>query len=113
MLFFLVGAIDRVGIQLPSLVTGELDLRASYVAMLPIRLALLKSTAFALGVFAWRTTRTDWGGGALDKAWRGLGYVMLLVGAGFVFAFIPAPLAILVWATALAVREVRRPTGVS
>lgn len=105
LLFVVVGAIDRVGLQLGTLIQDQDALHASITGLLPVRFAVLKCTVLAIGVFAWRTTRGGRQAGPLGKAWSALGFLMLLVGLGFFFAFFPAPAAILVWAVALTVKE--------
>jgi hypothetical protein len=109
-LFFLVvGAIDRVGIQLPFLLTDERSVQASVAALLPIRFALMKCVVLTICIFAWRTTRNAPASGAMSRLWRAYGSVMAFVGVAFVFVFIPAPVAILVWAVGLTAAEWRRP----
>jgi hypothetical protein len=105
-LFFVVGAIDRTMAQLPGL-TSDADAIAGIAAMLPVRLAVLKATVVAIGVFAWRTTRTKSPGGVLSFAWQVLGYLVLAVSLVFLYIFVPAPLAFAVWAIALTARELR------
>jgi hypothetical protein len=100
-----VGAIDRVGIQMIGLVQDESLLRTSIAGLLPVRFGLLKCTVLAIGVFAWRTSQVGSGAGILVMAWKGLGWLLLLAGLLFLFAFVPAPLAISVWAIALTLRE--------
>jgi hypothetical protein len=102
--FFLVGAIDRVVEDLYGLVADEETRRMALTAMLPVRLAVLKTAAMAMALFAWRTTRIGEARGALDRAWRGLGYLVLATGILFVFVFVPAPVVFFVWAAALTVR---------
>lgn len=105
-LFFLVvGAIDRVGVQLPFLLADERSVEASVAAMLPIRFALMKCAVLTVCVFAWRTTRNGPGVGASSKLWRAYGYLMVFMGVAFVFVFIPAPLALFVWAAGLTAAE--------
>ena len=76
----------------------------------PIRFAILRSLVLLVGVFAWRTTRSGWGSGLGDKAWRGLGYLVLAFGIVFMFVFVPAPVLIVLWAVGLTVREARHPS---
>ena len=76
-----------------------------------MRFALLKSTVAAIGVFAWRVTREGSGEGTPGLIWRGLGYLTLVVCVAFLYAFVPAPLVIMVWAFALVGRELRAPTA--
>jgi hypothetical protein len=83
--FFLVGAIDRVVEDLHGLVVDEDTRRVALTAMLPVRLAVLKTAAMCMALFAWRTTRIGEARGALDRAWRGLGYLVLATGIVFVF----------------------------
>jgi hypothetical protein len=107
--FFLVGTIDRVVEDLPGLIADEETRRVALIAMLPVRLAVLKAAAMAMALFAWRTTRIGGAGvGAVDKAWRGLGYLVLASGVAFVFVFVPAPVVFFVWAVALTVRHASR-----
>jgi hypothetical protein len=104
--FFLVGAIDRVVEDLHGLVVDEDTRRVALTAMLPVRLAVLKTAAMGMALFAWRTTRIGEARGALDRAWRGLGYLVLATGIVFVFVFVPAPVVFFLWAAGLAVRHV-------
>jgi hypothetical protein len=104
--FFLVGAIDRVVADLPGLVADEETRRIAITAMLPIRLAVLKTAAMGMALFAWRTTRVGEARGALDRVWRGLGHLVLATGVLFVFVFVPAPVVFFLWAAALTVRHV-------
>jgi hypothetical protein len=107
--FFLVGAIDRVVEDLPGLIADEDTRRVALIAMLPVRLAVLKAAAMAMALFAWKTTRIGGAGaGALNRAWRGLGYLVLASGVAFVFVFVPAPVVFFVWAAALTVRHASR-----
>jgi hypothetical protein len=103
-LFFLLGAIDRVAAQLPSLMRDADSAEAGLIALLPIRFAVLKTAAFSLAVFAWRTTTTTDGKGTLVWVWRGFGYVILALGVLFIFIFIPLPIAFFVWAVGLTVK---------
>lgn len=111
LLFLVVGAIDRVGLQLVTTLQDDAALRASISGMLPVRFALLKCTVLAICLFAWRTTRGGWAGGLAGKAWAALGVLVLVVGLAFLFAFVPAPLAIFLWAAALTVHEWGRPAA--
>jgi hypothetical protein len=67
---------------------------------------VLKTAAMGMALFAWRTTRIGEARGALDRAWRGLGYLVLATGIVFVFVFVPAPVVFFLWAAGLAVRHV-------
>ena len=107
LLFFVVGAIDRVGVQLPGLLASDEVVVAAVAATLPVRFALLKSAVLALGVLAWGTTRPSFVGGVGNRAWRGLGWMMLLASIGFLFAFIPVPLAFFVWGIMLTLLSMR------
>jgi len=89
--FFMVASIDRVAAQLPALVADAETRRVALTALLPLRLAVLKTAAMALALFAWRTTREEAGRGFLARAWRGMGYLVLATGILFVFVFVPAP----------------------
>jgi hypothetical protein len=102
--FFLVGAIDRAIEDVHGLVADEETRRMALTAMLPVRLAVLKTAAMAMALFAWRTTRSGEARGALDRVWRGLGYLVLATGILFVFVFVPAPVVFFLWAAALTVR---------
>jgi hypothetical protein len=110
-LFLVVGAVDRVGIQLPTLLPTRDAVLSSVAAVLPVRFALLKSAVVTLGVFAWGTTREALSRGAGDKIWRGFGWLTLLLSVGFVFVFNPAPIAFFLWGTVLAVRSLRGSAG--
>jgi hypothetical protein len=107
LLWLVVGSIDRVGIQLPDLVASDEALVAAVAATLPIRLATLKGAVVTLGLFAWRTTRTGAAAGAARRAWRGLGWVVLALSLGFVFAFVPVPVVFAVWGVIFAVQQAR------
>jgi hypothetical protein len=105
-LFFLLGALDRVGIQLPALAPDGEAVRAALMAMLPVRAAVLKTAVVALGALAWTTTRAPGGKGMWTGAWRGLGWVILAGSGLFVFVFVPAPLLFFVWGLGLTFRLV-------
>ena len=109
LLFFVVGAIDRVGVQLPGLLASDEIVVAAVAATLPVRFALLKSAVLALGVLAWGTTRPSFAGGVGNRAWRGLGWMMLLASIGFLFIFIPVPPAFFVWGITLTLLSMRTP----
>lgn len=111
LLLFVVGSIDRVGIELPSLIPDTADRRAALGALLTVRFAVLRSHLVAVGVFAWRTTRSRWGSGVLAKLWPGLGYIVLAGCIGFLFVPIPVPILLLIWATTLTVHQVKVRSG--
>lgn len=102
-----LGTIDRAGMQLPTLLPSEQEVRVAVAAMLPIRFAVLKATVLMLGVFAWGTTRTNDGRGIPMRLWRALGWLVLVVSIAFLFVFIPVPIAFCVWATGLTVKCAR------
>lgn len=113
LLWLTVGSIDRVGMQLPDLIASDEALVAAVAATLPIRFALLKGAVVTLGLFAWRTTRTGEAGGPAKRVWRGLGWVVLALSVGFMFVFIPVPIAFAVWGITLAAQHARAmPRGV-
>jgi hypothetical protein len=107
LLWLTVGAIDRVGIQLPDLITSDEALLATVAATLPTRLAILKGAVIALGVLAWRTTRTGESGGPANRVWRGFGWVVLALSVAFMFAFIPVPVVFAIWGLTLAAQYSR------
>ena len=106
-LWLVLASMDRVGTQLPDLLSEEAVITA-HTAGLPVRFAVLKAAGVTFGVFAWRTTRLDPLDGAGERLWRGLGWLMLLIGVVFVLFFVPLPIAFAVWAVAWAVREAYR-----
>ncbi len=109
-LFFLIGCIGRILAQLPIFISSADALDVAVLGVLGVRFAVLKTTVFALGVFAWRTTVP---GSALERVspiGRGLGYLVLAASAVFVFIFVPIPLLIMVWAAWLAVQFGRMRT---
>ncbi len=100
----ILGCIDVVGIQLHSLLPKEEEVRAAVAALLPIRFAVLKATVVVLGLFAWGTTRTTAGHGLAVRAWRILGWFVLVVSVAFLFVFVPAPIAFCLWAAGLTLK---------
>jgi hypothetical protein len=110
-LWLVVGAVDRVGIQLPALLSTNEAVVAAIAVTLPIRFGILKAAVVALGFFAWRTTRVKTGDGAGARVWRGFGWVVLVASLGFLFAFLPVPVVFAVWGIALAVRDLRARRG--
>ena len=111
LLWLTVGSIDRVGIQLPDLVASDEALLAAVAAALPTRYAILKGAVLALGLFAWRTTRAGDAEGPARGVWHGLGWVVLALSVGFMFAFIPVPVAFAIWGVTLAARYARASPG--
>jgi len=108
LLFMAVGAIDRVGVQLPGLLSTDDAVVSAVAATLPVRFALLKSAVVMLGVLAWGTTRVSLAGGAGSWMWRGLGWLVLLSSIGFLFVFIPVPVVFFVWGATLSLMSLRR-----
>ena len=104
LLGLVLASVDRVGIQLSALLPTNEAAVDAVAAMLPIRFAILKATVVALGLFAWRTTRSGTTRGAGPRVWRGFGWVVLVASVGFVFAFIPVPVVFSVWGVVLAIR---------
>jgi len=104
-LFFLIGNLGRVLAVLPDLIAEPGQLHAAVLGLLPVRLAALRTCVFALGIFAWRTTREPASEGNGTRAWRSLGYVVLGGAIVFLFVFIPVPLLFAVWAAWLTVRK--------
>ena len=113
--FFFIGSLGRVMAALPAIIEPADQLQAAVLGLLPVRFAALRTTVFALGVFAWRTTRPTPGDPRRSPAWQGLGYLALAASIAFIFVFLPVPLLFAVWATWLAVRHARaaraRPAG--
>lgn len=107
LLFLVVGSIDRVGIQLPDLLSSDETVVSAVGAMLPVRFALLKAAVLALGVFAWRTTRTPGAEGWSGRLWRGFGWLTLVAAVLFMAVFLPVPVLLFFWGTGLAVMELR------
>ncbi len=99
-----LGSIDRVGVQLPSLLSRGEEVQVAVAALLPIRFAVLKTTVVVLGLFAWGTTRANDGHGIGMRSWRILGWAVLAVSVAFLFVFLPAPIAFSVWAAGLTVK---------
>lgn len=108
-LFLVVASLDHVLAQLPAFVVDVGSVEAAIGAAMPIRFAILRCMVLAVGVVAWRTTRAGWGSGALDKAWRAYGWVVLGASAAFMLTFLPAPLLFTVWAAGLTARELAEP----
>jgi hypothetical protein len=102
LLFLVVGAIDRIGAELPTLVATNEEVVGAVAAVLPVRLALLRCAVVTLGVLAWRTTRQHESQGLSRWIWRGFGWVALGSSTAFMFVFIPVPLVFLVWGAVLA-----------
>ena len=111
LLWLVVGAVDRVAIQLPSLLPTNEAVVAAIAVTLPIRFGILKAAVVALGFFAWKTTRVGTGVGAGARVWRGFGWVVLAASLGFLFAFLPVPVVFAVWGIALAMRDLRARRG--
>jgi hypothetical protein len=109
LLWLVVGAVDRVGVQLPTLLPTNGAVIAAVSATLPIRFALLKSAVVCLGVFAWRTTRHGTSERAAARLWAGFGWVVLALSVSFMFAFIPVPVIFAVWGLGLTVEYLRAP----
>lgn len=104
LLGLMLGAVDRAGSQLPALLPTHEAVLAAVAALLPIRFAILKATVVALGLFAWRTTRTGSAHGAGPRVWRGFGWVVLVASVGFMFVFIPVPVVFAIWGVGLAIQ---------
>lgn len=111
LLWLLVGAVDRVGIQLHMLLPTNEAVITAVAATLPIRFALLKSAVLSLGVVAWRTTRGGTASGVGARLWAALGWIVLLLSLGLMFVFTPAPVAFSIWGFALAVSHFRARRG--
>jgi hypothetical protein len=107
LLWLTVGSIDRVAIQLPDLIASDEALVAAVAATLPTRFAILKGAVVTLGLFAWRTTRIGEAGDPAKRVWRGLGWVVLVLSVGFMFAFIPVPVVFAIWGVTLAAQHAR------
>lgn len=103
LLFLVVGAIDQIGVQLPTLVSTSEEVVGAVAAVLPVRFALLRCAIVTLGVLAWRTTRQDGSQRVSRRIWRGFGWVVLGSSVAFMFVFIPVPLVFLSWGAVLAV----------
>lgn len=103
LLWLMVGAIDRIGIELPALLPTQEAVISTLGAILPIRLALLKSAVVTLGVFAWRTTRVGSSSGAAAKLWTGFGWLVLALSVAFMFVLVPVPIIFTAWGIGLLV----------
>lgn len=111
LLFLVVASIDRVGIQLPSLLATEQDVVAATAAFLPIRFAVLKAAVLSFGVFAWSTTRRSSGAGPLNGAWMLLGWAVLAMCVLFLFVALPVPVALCLWGVGLTGQHLRGSSG--
>jgi hypothetical protein len=109
--FFFIGSLGRILALLPTVIGHPDQLDAALLGLLAVRFAALRTTVFALGLFAWRTTRPGATGDVGSVAWRGLGYVVLAASSVFVFVFVPVPLLFAVWALWLAIRHARMRAG--
>ena len=105
--FFFLGSLGIVLGQLAAFIPDRNHLEIAVLGFLPVRLAALRTTALALGVFAWRTTRDPGPGETGPAAWRGLGYLVLAASVVFVFVLIPVPLVFTIWAGWFAFRQAR------
>lgn len=108
---FVVGCMGRVIGGLPDLVADAGQRNAAVLGILSARLAVLRTTVFAAGVLAWRTSLQSVARGGVAIAWRGLGVLMLVGCTVFLFVFVPVPLLITAWAAWLAVRLARAGEG--
>ena len=78
LLLFVVGSIDRVSIQLPSLLPDAEGAQAALVVLIPIRFAVLKTMVVAWGVLHGerhgsnrdRARSRRFGGGWVTSSWR-------------------------------------------
>lgn len=104
LLWLVIGAIDRIGIELPTLLPTNEAVIAAVAAMLPIRFALLKAAVVTLGVVAWRTTRPGVSPGAAARVWAGFGWLVLALTVAFVFVLVPVPIIFTIWGFALTLR---------
>jgi hypothetical protein len=105
--FFLLGCIGRVVGSLPDLIADPVSRDAALLGLLSTRLAVLRATVLALGVFAWRTTLQVEAGAGASMAWRGFGVLLLIGSASFLFVLLPLPPLFAVWAVWFAVRRAR------
>jgi len=106
-LWLVLGSMDRVGIQLPDLMVSDEAVLAAIAAMLPVRFAILKASAFSFGAFAWSVTRVDRRAGTGPRLWRALGWLILLSSVAFLFVFLPVPIAYALWAVAFTATGLR------
>jgi hypothetical protein len=104
LLWLVVGAVDRIAIQLPTLVATNEAVISAVGALLPMRFALLKSAVFTLGVFAWRTTRPGVSPGAAPGLWAGFGWLVLALSVAFMFVLVPVPIIFTIWGVVLFLR---------
>jgi hypothetical protein len=105
--FVFIASLGRVLDQLPTFIGDDSQLQVAVLGFLPVRLAALRTTVLALGVFAWRSTRDHEPGETSSAVWRGFGYLVLAASATFLFVLIPVPLVFTVWATWFAIRQAR------
>jgi hypothetical protein len=105
--FFLVGCLDRVAASIPVFVGDTNQQEAALIGLLSVRLAVLRTSVFSLGIVAWRTTVTKAGRAQGSVLWRGLGLLVLAVSVAFVFVFLPVPVVFAVWAAWFTARQIR------
>lgn len=103
-LILVVACLDLVGYQLNSLLADGEAVRTAIAAMLPVRFGIQKALVVMLALFAWRTTQASPHRGALNRAWRVSGWVVLALGIVFVFAPFPVPVVFFVWGLGLTIR---------
>ena len=105
--FFLVGCLGRVAGGITGFVAATNQEEAALLGLLSVRLAVLRTSVFSLGIVAWRTTVTEAGRGPGPVLWRGFGLLVLAASIAFVFVFLPVPLLFAVWAAWFTVRQLR------
>ena len=105
--FVFIGCLGQVAKMLPSLIADSGHVETALLGLLPVRLAALRTTVLALGIFAWRTTRDRETGQSGPVAWRALGYLVLAASVAFLFVFLPIPVLFAIWALWLTIREAR------
>lgn len=107
--FLVLGAIDRVGIQLHSVLSDPAEVRGAVASLLPIRLAVLQVAVVTLGTFAWTTTRSGVAASPADRTWKGLGWLVLAGSLLFPFIFLPMPIFFFLWSVGLTWRQASHP----
>lgn len=99
--FVFIGLIDRALLDLQAYLPDAEQVTTSTLGFLPARLAALRLSALAFGVFAWRLSLETAQPGIWGTLWRGLGFLVLLAGIALVFAFVPTILLLLLWSIGL------------
>lgn len=105
--FFLLGCLGQVAARIPGFISDPTHMDAAVLGLLSVRLGVLQTSVFCLGVVAWRSTRNRPGAVANSIAWRGMGVLVLAACTAFLFVGLPVPPIVTVWATWYVVRLAR------